>query len=97
VLKPFSNPLLLLPILLPPSPPPSNSSHTKVEHRHREDDDNVATVVGRVSCKAEAQTSVDQAKEEDCRAEVFVDFRVFGWGFALLPGAVVEETEAELD
>jgi len=49
------------------------------------------------SCETEADATIDQAEEEDCGTEKFVDFGVFGWRFVLLPGAVVEEAEAELD
>ena len=94
MLKPLPNPLLLFPLLLPPSPPPSQASNTKVKHRHREDNNNVPTVVRGVSCETEAKSTVDQAQEEDCRAEEFVDFGEFGWGFGLFPGAVVEEAES---
>ena len=97
MLKTFSDPLLLFAVFLPPSPPPSKSSYTKVEHRHCEDDNNVSTVVRGVSCEAEADPTVDQAEEEDCRAQVFVNLGVFGWRLGLFPGAVVEEAEAELN
>ena len=97
MLKTFSDPLLLFALFLPPSPPPSKSSYTKVEHRHCEDDNNVSTVVRGISCEAEAESTVDQAEEEDYRAQVFVNLGVFGRRFGLFPCAVVEEAEAELD
>lgn len=51
----------------------------------------------RVVCEIEAEPTVDQTEEKDCRTEVFVYLRVLRWRLGLLPGSVVEEAETELD
>lgn len=75
----LTHPLLLLILLslLPlRRPPPESAPDSEIANGYSQNNDNVPSVVRRVSCERETDASVDQTEKHDCRAKVFVDLRV---------------------